>query len=224
MPWIEDGRSLNGALAVEKTKAARVAIVPRTVNNYGIAATTGVIAAALGANSAVFAMRLNNTSVVSAFIERVRLEWTCITGFTVPISAGRRLAIYRGAAAVVPTGGTSLADIPKKSVEGTLDSRFTSAAQGGSLLIATTGALTAGTTSIDQQIAEMSLAHTGAAGAYTDRVFEFAAVESAPLVINPGQILLVRNPIAMDAVGTWQLSVRVDWHEAKLYADSGQEI
>ncbi len=29
-----------------------------------------------------------------------------------------------------------------------------------------------------------------------------------------GQVLAIRNPVVMDAAGTWQLAVAVDWYEA----------
>ena len=34
------------------------------------------------------------------------------------------------------------------------------------------------------------------------------------LQLDPGQALLIRNPQAMDAAGTFQLAVAVDWYEA----------
>jgi hypothetical protein len=46
-------------------------------------------------------------------------------------------------------------------------------------------------------------------------VWEFAAgAESQPIQLDPGQALLIRNPQAMDAAGTFQLAVAVDWYEA----------
>lgn len=55
----------------------------------------------------------------------------------------------------------------------------------------------------------------GTAGAFRDAVWEFAAgAESQPIQLDPGQALLIRNPQAMDAAGTWQLAVAVDWYEA----------
>jgi hypothetical protein len=81
--------------------------------------------------------------------------------------------------------------------------------------ISATAALTVtGITYETTPFAVMTLSHLGAAGAYGEVVFEFAATESAPIVLQPGQLLAIRNPAAMDAAGTWQLGVRVDWHEA----------
>jgi hypothetical protein len=59
----------------------------------------------------------------------------------------------------------------------------------------------------------MSLVHVGNAGNFFESVFEFSATESTPITIEPGQILAIRNPVAMDAGGTFQCSVRVDWYE-----------
>lgn len=60
MSYQQDGRSIAGNQAVEVgAKAARVALVPRSLRNYGVSGTTGIMAAVLAANSAIFAMRMN---------------------------------------------------------------------------------------------------------------------------------------------------------------------
>lgn len=191
--------------------AMRSTTVPRGFA-FGIGATTGVIAAALAINSTLFCMRLDPSSPRRAFIERVRLEFTCIAAFTAPISAGRRLGLYRGSNAA-QSGGTSLPVAVAK--HGSADTSEMSVANGGDMRIATTGLLTLGST-VWETVAfrEWSLAHVGAAGAYKETVFEFHASESAPIQLEPGQLIGIRNPVAMDAAGTFQLSVSVDWHEA----------
>ena len=192
-------------------KASRLVIAPRG-KAYSVSSVTGTIAVALAANSSVFAMRLDPGSPLLAFIERIRLRYTTIVAYTTPVTANRRLAVYRGSGAAA-SGGTALATAAQK--DSTSSPSECNSAQGGDIRISTTGALTVtGITCETQEFATMPLVHVGAAGAYSEVIFEFATTESSPIILQPGQLLAVRNPVAMDAAGTWQLAVRVDWHEA----------
>jgi hypothetical protein len=197
---------------VEPNRGLRSSIVCRG-EGYSVCATTGTMAAALAANASVFAMRLDPSAGTRlAFIERIRLQWTTVVAFTTPVTVGRRLELYRGSGAAA-AAGTAIAAAAQKSTTDQL-SEFNTA-QGGDMRISATAALTVtGITYETTPFAVMTLSHLGAAGAYGEVVFEFAATESAPIVLQPGQLLAIRNPAAMDAAGTWQLGVRVDWHEA----------
>ena len=93
-------------------------------------------------------------------------------------------------------------------------SNFNSAL-GGDIRIASTGALTVtGITfdSINQGC--MSLIHVGAAGGYYEHVWEWSNRAHA-LELAPGELLAIRNGAsAMDAGGTWSISVEVQWRES----------
>jgi hypothetical protein len=193
-----------------QSKALRDVQYPRGLG-YAISGITGTMAAALGANSAVFAMRLDPGAAVNAIIDRIRLQWTTIVAFTTPITAGRRLALFRGSGAAT-SGGTSIATaVPKDSNYATSEFNL---ANGGDIRIATTGALTVtGITFETDFMKVMTLTHVGAAGNYLERIFELHASESHPIILRPGQLLAVRNPVVMDAAGTWQLAVDVDVSE-----------
>ena len=203
-------------LEVESDKKAERAInVPRG-RGYSVAEVTGTVAAALAANSCVFAMRLDPGATDRAFIDRVRLQWTTLVAFTTAVSAGRRLALYRGSGAAT-AGGTSIPEASKKWAAGAAASEF-DLAQGGDIRIATTGSLTqTGITWEARPIAVATLSHAGAAGAFYETILEFAPSESYEVVLEPGQLLGVRTPVVMDAVGTWQLGVNVQWREAPAY-------
>lgn len=223
MAYEQDGRAVAGNAAVENAnKAIRSCTVPRSSRNFSIAATTGTIAAALAANSSVFAMRLDpGAGSINAYIERIRLQYTTIVAYTTPVTAGRRLALYRGSGAAA-SSGTAITTVAKKD-SGSIDSEIETA-QGGDARIATTGALTVtGITFETNQIAEVSLTHVGAAGGFIEEVWGFSATKSAPIVLSPGQLIAIRNPAAMDAAGTWQLAVRVDWHEALAYSSTSAD-
>lgn len=194
--------------------AARNVLVNRG-NGFSLASTTGTIAATLGAGSSTFAMRLSPTSSVNAFIERIRIEFTTIVAFTTPVTAGRRLAVFRGSGAAT-SGGTDLGGagtiLPKR---GTADTSQFTTANGGSARISTTAGLTVtGITFESVALAEFGLVHVGNAGNYREVIYEFGGGHVQPIQLTAGQLLAIRNPAAMDAGGTWQMSVSVDWHEA----------
>jgi hypothetical protein len=177
---------------------------------FSISGATGTIAAALAQNSTIFAMRLDPATTKRAYIERIRIQYTTIVAYTTAVTAGRRLAIFRGSGAAA-SGATAL--VPAKKLASSVDSEFT-VALGGDARISTTGALTVtGITYEADPFRTMSLSHVGAAGAFYDRVFEFGNGEAAPIQLEPGQLLAIRNPVAMDAAGTWQAMVDVDWYE-----------
>jgi hypothetical protein len=212
MAVLEDPNIANQVARVEDTDALRVATVPRGPG-YSLSATSGVIAAALAANSIVFGMRLDPGAPFSAFINRLVLQWTTIVAFTAPVTPGRRLTITRGSGAAL-SGGTLVVPFNKNSNEAVSE---VANATGGDARIATTAALTAtGITVEDRDFRTIGLAHMGAAGAMYERGFEQDSPNMAPFVLTPGQLLLIRTPQAMDAGGTWQLSVNVDWVEAPL--------
>lgn len=217
MALIADGRTVAGNAAVEATKAQRIDIVPRSLNNYATSSITGTIAAAAAANATFFAMRLDpGAGTRLAFIERIRCQYTTIVAYTTPVTANRRLALYRGSGAAT-SGGTAITEAVRKDTAHGTASEF-DAANGGDIRISTTGALTVtGITYETNPIRTQSLVHAGAAGAVSEWVWEFAATECAPIVLQPGQLIAIRNPVAMDAAGTWQLSISVDWYEATAY-------
>lgn len=188
--------------------------MPSGGGGYTYAGITGTIAAALTANSSVFAMRLSPTAgSVKAYIRKLRLQYTTIVAYTTAVTAGRRLALFRGAGAAA-SGGTGVGS----SLVAPKDTNYSASqfdiASGGDIRISTTGALTVtGITYETEPMEVMTLVHVGAAGAYVEHTFEWNILGGSPLVLNAGQLLAVRNPAAMDAAGTWQLGVDCEWYE-----------
>lgn len=194
-------------------RGQRSSLVPLAAG-YSISAVTGTIAAALGANSSVFAMRLDPAAgaTYKAKVEKLRLHYTTIVAYTTPITAGRRLALFRGSGAAT-SGGTSLATAAKRdTADG--NSQFNSG-EGGQMSIATTGALTVtGITFEADPLRLMTLVHVGAAGGFIEQIWEFTVADGGgPISLNQGELLAIRNPAAMDAAGTWTLGINVDWVE-----------
>jgi len=202
--------STSGLLNGENNAAYSIAKSPGI--GYGVSAITGTIGAALAANSSVFAMRLSPSTTKKAYIQRIRVEFVTIVAYTVPVTAARRLALFRGAGAAA-SGGTAIAGTNAQKATTYADTQCTTG-NGGDIRIATTGALTVtGITFETDPFRTLTLSHVGAAGAFIERVWELHETECEPLVLQPGQVLAIRNPVIMDAAGTWQLGVNIDWYE-----------
>jgi len=209
MAVLEDP-NVNNEARIEDNGALRVKITPAG-NRYGQANTTGTMAAALAANSTLYGMRLNPGSSLKVRVHRIRLQWTTIVAFTVPLTAGRRLALFRGVGAAT-AGGTAIGVTSEKN--STMPPSQCDIAQGGDQRISATASLAVtGITIEASPFKLMSLAHVGAAGAFYEQVWEFDDDNGGPIELNAGEVLLIRNPVAMDAAGTWTLGVQVDWTE-----------
>lgn len=213
MAIIESGDGTGFKQTVEDNNSGRIVILPRGIG-YSLTVITGTMAAALAANSTVFAMRLNPSSTKRAFITRLFASWVTIAAFTVSITAGRRLSMFRGVGAAA-SGGTAIATTFKKEST-SAPSQFGSTL-GGDIRVATTGTLT--TTGITFEAEEKFTLHltgSGTAGAgapvRTD-TFVGDIGNSWSIIIRPGELLSIRNPVAMDAGGTWQLALDFDWFE-----------
>lgn len=183
-------------------------------HGFGVSGISGTIAAALAQDSIILAILCGPQGGIavrdqlSMYYDRLRLAITTIVAFTTPITAARRIAVYRASGGVAATGGAALGVVKKDT--NAPASICTSAR------IATTAALTvAGITREADPIATLDLTHVGAAGARQEMIYELSAPMNSEQAINPGELLVVSNPVAMDAAGTFQLSVdEAHWIEA----------
>lgn len=188
---------------------------------WSLTGSTGTMAAGLAQDSLVFAMGAiaDPAAGVSQTLKRAPLEieglqltFTALTAFA-SVLAGRSLKLYRGTtnAQAMPTGGAQIFPRPKR----TLDQPKDNGLQGGPpgfARIATTAGLTAGTFTRDAvPLATFDLSATFAAGGRL--VYEiFEQVNGSPLWLDPGEILVISNPVAFDATTpTWQLTVNIDY-------------
>lgn len=182
---------------------------------YAVSGISGTIGAGLAQDSVVLALLCDPQVAVTAankklgmYFDRLHLAFTCIVAFTTPITAARRLAVYRAAGAAA-TGGTPLG-VAKKDAPNAPTSVCTDARIAAAAALGFTAAREA------NPIGTLDLVHVGAAGARQDFVYELAAPFNSPMVINAGELLVVSNPVAMDAAGTWQLTVKeAHWIEAR---------
>jgi hypothetical protein len=208
-------KSLTNAIEVENGISAARSVVTSRGDGFCVAATTGTMAAALGANSSVFVMRLAPNSPVAAYIERIRIDFTTLTAFTTALTASRRLAVVRGSSATASSSGTSLAGNSAIVAKNGQAISYFANSNSGDIRIATTAALTVtGIVAESTSLAELSLAHIGASGGFRALMLGGQELADSPIQILPNQLLAIRNPVAMDAAGTWQMSITVDWYEA----------
>lgn len=175
------------------------------------------MAASLGANSVVFAMgaladdpaRPNIPRRAPLEIESFRLTFTGIVASATPVVAGRCLQLFKGAtnAETLPTGGTALTALPKR----TRDSGENSGLIGDTAVIASTAALTVtGFTRGTVPLLTFDLSGAGSIGSrVTLDYFEY--LDGGPLWLDPGEIYVLSNPAAFDALLTWELSVNVGY-------------
>lgn len=178
---------------------------------FSISGITGIVAAALAADSVVFAMRCAPaTNRRRLYVERVRLQFTTLTAFATPVVAARRLGLYRGSTAAL-TDGAALTPVLK---DGSTQDATDDLAVISDARISTTAALTPGTFVREaNEIDQISLSHVGASGGQHNEVIEFPD----PQQLLPGELLVVSNQVAMDAGGTFQLQVSVQGHIASAY-------
>lgn len=189
-------------------------------NCWRFAGSTQTLAAALAANSVLYSMRAApNTpgNIRGAYIERVRLQYTCLVSFTTPITAGRGLTLI-GLANSTATGGAAVTAQPKGSNSSNIVSVFD-----GTTLIATTGALGVVTGTGRPVYGYASLAGLGNAGDRATFEWTFSGGDTAPIAVSNGgginatlQNFGVGLSQAMDAAGQFELAVEVDTCELPL--------
>lgn len=203
-------------------KAMRAAIYPvENVGAYRINAISGLITTvAAGTASAghLFAFRNSHASVLM-LISYIAIRMRTIAGFTAAQEFGWDLMRTTSYSAS-HTGGTAIT----AAGQGGLKKRST---MGTSVLgdarIATTGALTNGTHTIDAQpmlqdtFAELAAAATVPKG-QTQLVWDMSDGTEYPLVLANNEGLIIRNgPVVMGAGGTARLIVDLAWFEVNSY-------
>lgn len=182
---------------------------------WSLSGSTGTMAAALAANSIVFAMQsIANDPAKPDYVRRapikieaMRMTFTAIVASATPVSATRALRLFKGLdnAQTLPATGTSLDAITKRTLDSGVDSGLTGA------VIATTAALSVtGFTRGSVPLATFDLTAGGAVGGRIEYVF-FERFNGSALYLDPGEILCVSNPAAFDALLTWKLTVDVDF-------------
>ena len=186
---------------------------------YRYSGFTGILPAALAANSEIFQFRWTDSTRI-AIIRKVRFAASVTTTFFaagVPVQID---LVKSTAWTVAGTGGTAIspAALLKKRT-----SFGSSLVASGDMRIATTAALGAGTKTLET----LSMATALAGGPITASLNGtiFAPFQLFECEISDGEypLSLVQNEgfsirsVAVPATGTWQVSVMVDWAEVTAF-------
>jgi hypothetical protein len=195
---------------VDSNNALRTVVYPRG-QHYANSILTGTVAAGLTSGSAIWVMRLDPAATVAAYFTRLRLQYTTLVAYTTPVTAARRLELYRGSGAAA-SGGTAVASQPKKDT-GNANSEF-DAAGGGDVRYSNAALTVAGITFETTPLAEFGLSHVGAAGGFQLFDKEWDSAQGGPMELQPGELLAIRAGATFDAAGTWQAIIDAEWFEA----------
>lgn len=179
-------------------------------NAYFVQGTTGTIAAAL--NGDIFAMRLDPSSAVLAYITYVKIDFRCIVAFTTAVTP--RFLRLRRFSGTAPSGGTTISTVMQADPNSAA-SEFT-VAGGGIIAISATSAVTSPGTAEAFNFERVNLTNFGTANANvkTEWFFKHDANGRPPLILRPGNSIAIGTTAAFDAAGTWEADIMVGWSEA----------
>lgn len=206
-----DGTEIGGVSASRSLRTVGLQPGPGFVTQW----RTNTMNAALVGGGAVYSMRYSPSAGNRvAYITRIRGMYTTIAAFAAPVTANRSLYMMKfvGDYHSGGTAGGDNAALPKKN--GASPSYFDSSL-GGDMRIAGSTHLTAGggVSILDTGWGHyrQSLTGHGAAGAYVPFCWGEGPAEPCT-ILAAGEGLIVTHE-TMDAGGTWQLSLIVEWYE-----------
>lgn len=200
----------------------------KTTPTFQLAAKSGVIAAATGADSVLFAWRNPSTTVVQ-YLHRLEIKVRTVTGYSAAFENGVEARDVSSFATANYTGGTDLSHPStaankayiRISVDPLSKPKQESILATGNVRIATTGALShAGAPVISahpfafDSFGELITADTVHKGFY-DLVWDapFVAGEFVPRPFGSDAGFVIRNPVATAAAGTFRMWVSAVWSE-----------
>jgi len=224
MAIIQSGASSTVLQTVDPTMlAARVSErPPEILGAYGLALTSGALTG-VAAGATVFSFRwAPSTSTNLCMIRRVEIGFSTVTAFTTAQSLQYSLQIARTWTANDSVGTT--ASFTQTNTGKYRTVMPTSAfAGGGQILIATTGAVTAGTRTLDSQaVAFTQGASTAVATTLTTVPIFQQQSGDYPIIFAVNEGFIINNVQAMGAAGVVNLTVNVEWME--LAATTGNAI
>lgn len=199
-------------------KSARVVVKPdEMLGSYQVSANTGAlttVAASTSSAGTIFSFRyLAGGSGTVAVVKRISVGFVCTTAFGTPQMMGYGVFAARGFTAS-DSGGTAL------TLTGNNNKMRTSFATStvADARVATTGALTAGTRTIDSQPIAMTNFWVPAAGTslVQTEILNYDAGDYN-LVLGTNEGFVINNMVLMGATGVGTATVNVEWFEAAAY-------
>lgn len=195
-----------------------------TLGHYRIAATTGILAAALAASAQLFYLRWTDATRFCV-ITRFRAQFQPLTLFTAATLTDFGFDLHKATAVSAGGGGTDLGASAKTRMRTSMGASLLDAA--GLMRISTTAALTALTT-LDALPIAQSLGDTQrvnpAAATEEQRVNDPTLIYQPdiasgehPLVLAQNEGLVLRNRAVWPAAGTGIVQVELAWAEVTAY-------
>jgi hypothetical protein len=225
MSIIQTAAASSGSAVVDPTmQAIRFSErPPEILGAYQYAITSGLLTV-VAAGGTVFSFRFNPATTTNlCMIRRVEIGFATTTAFTTAQSLQYSMQIARAFTAV-DSGGTSGA-FTQANTGKMRTSMPTSqmSLTGSNIQIATTGAITAGTRTLDTQ----PMAFMNGASTAVGTVIPLTAIYQHqsgdyPLILGYQEGFIINNVQTMGAAGVGNLTVNVEWME--LSATSGNVI
>lgn len=189
---------------------------------FRVAAFTG-LTTGIAANGAIFSMRLAGTGFYRAVVTDLRLKAQIITPFTAANEISAAAYLVRSFTAS-DSGGTSLLPAGLNNYISSVDPPFTTTVT--DLRVATTGALTAGTRTIDAApilflpAAQIQATASAAQGYFetalsptSDQRFGLNLQGATGGTAANAEGLIVTLPVAQGAGGTVRYAIEIEWVE-----------
>jgi hypothetical protein len=224
MAIIQSGASATTLLTVDPTfVAARMSDhPPEILGAYSMGLTSGALTTA-AAGSTVFSFRwAPATTTQLCMVRRVEIGFSTTTAFGTAQSLQYSLQIARNFTAS-DTGGTAAAFTQTNTGKQRTAMPTSAFAGGGQLMIANTGANTAGTRTLDTQaIGFVQGASTAIGTVLTSTPIFQHSPGDYPLIFANNEGFIINNVTTMGATGVINLTVNVEWME--LAATTGNAI
>lgn len=227
MSWVHRLLGRDGAtqLAVDaKHFAGRFSQRPLELGargSYQWAGLTGVLPAALGANSEIFQWRYVQVGSIVQVLRKVRISAAVsTTAFAagVPVQIEMRRATAWTVQGTLGTGVTFGTNAKKKTTHAS------TALAAGDVRIATTAALGVGTKTLDGEACANLVGQPGTAvgaiilpGVF---MYERASADEYPFVFTNQEGFVIRS-VAVPITGTWQAAIEVVWDEVDTSVAAG---
>lgn len=191
-----------------------------SLGHYSVGLLSGIIPAALGANSEIFQFRWSDATRF-AVVRKIRISAAVTTTFFaagVPVQIDLvKATAWSGAG----TGGTRVTPAALLKKRTAMGSTLVAASD---IAIATTAALGAGTKTLEGTAMQAIVAAGPITASLDGTIIAPGTIlyqhevgdGEYPLVLAQNEGFVIRS-VAVPATGTWQLAVQVDWAEVTAY-------
>lgn len=224
MAIIQSGASSTTLLTVDPTMTAGHVTIrpPQILGAYQMGLVSGNLTVA-AAGSTVYSFRwAPATSTNLCMIRRIEIGFSTITAFTAAQSLQYSLQVARQWS-TNDTVGTIASFAQTNTAKARTVMPTSSFAAGGQIMIATTGAITAGTRTLDSQAMAFASGTANPVGATMPNTAIYQQQPGDyPLILAVNEGFIINNVQLMGAAGVINFYVNVEWYE--LAATTGNPI